>query len=136
MWMRIKQVCMDQTDGTCKPERVAVHHVDFAPTPRRNEYYIPSHTLSNTTMAMYHKTSHSYYNKVVTVKTTDFDSSKHGKTWYIDKIDCGEEECPYFIRAAEDRTRGKVEKIYHLKYSIIFSLETDLRKRTSWSLSD
>jgi len=108
MWMKTKQVCIGLPDYTCtdKPEKVAIHHVDFAPTPRRNEYYIPSHTLSNTTMAMYHKSSHDNYNKVVNVKTTDFESSKHGKTWYMDKIDCGEDECPYFIRAAEDRSRA------------------------------
>ena len=111
MWMRIRQDCKDQAT-TCNdnPERVVIHHVDFFPTERRNEYYIPTHALDNTTMAMYHKSSHEDYNKVVHVKKTDFDSSKHGQTWYMDKIDCGEDECPYFIRAAEDRTRGKVEK--------------------------
>ena len=111
MWMKIKQVCKDQaSDTTCndKPERVLIHHVDFFPTERRNEYYIQTHTLDNTTMAMYHKMPDDNYNKVVNVKKTDFDSSIHGQTWYMDKIDCGEDECPYFIRAAEDRTRGKV----------------------------
>ena len=112
MWMKTKQKCMNQAAETrCndKPERVIIHQIDFAPTPRRNEYYIQTHTLDNTTMAMYHKMPDNNSNKVVIVKTKDFDSSKYGQTWYMDKIDCGEEECPYFIRAAEDHTRGKFE---------------------------
>jgi len=109
MWMKTKQQCIGQEPGTrCDDhlERVIIHQIDFAPTPRRNEYYIPTHPMSNTTMAMYHKKSHNNYNKVVHVKTSEFDSSKYGKTWYMDKIDCEEDECPYFIRAAEDRTRA------------------------------
>jgi len=56
---------------------------------------------------MYHKkSSHKDFMKVIHVETKNSDSSKYGEAWYMDKIDCKEDECPYFVRAAGDRTRG------------------------------
>ena len=108
MYMKTRHECIGQEQNTnCAAEKVMIHHIDFAAAPKRNEYYIDTHAIKNTTRAMYHKkTSHKDYQKVIHVETKNSDSSKYGEAWYMDRIECGEDECPYFIRAAGDRSRG------------------------------
>ena len=108
MYMKTRHECIGQEPNTkCPAEKVMIHQIDFVAAPKRNEYYIDTHPHQNTTRAMYHKNkSHKDYKKVIHVQTKNSDSSKYGEAWYMDKIECGEDDCPYFIRAAGDRTRG------------------------------
>ena len=108
MYMKTRHECIGQApDTTCAAEKVQIHHIDFSAAPKRNEYFIDTHPYSYTTRAMYHKkSSHKDFKKVIHVETKNSDSSKYGEAWYMDKIECKEDECPYFVRAAGDRTRG------------------------------
>ena len=92
----------------CAAEQVKIHHIDFAADPERNTYKMDTHTFQNTTQAIYHKDkNHKDFKKVAHIKKIDFDSSKYGEAWYMDKIDCEKDECPYFVRAAGDLNRGR-----------------------------
>ena len=91
------------------------HHIDFEATPRKNEYIINTHTRNENgkiTQATYLKknTDENYF-LVNHIASAGADLSTYGFTWLIEKIPCGNAECPYTVRAAEDQTRGRKEKL-------------------------
>ena len=106
LFLKTRHECIDQA-VYCAAEKVEIHDIDFVAAPERNTYKIDTHALSNTTRAMYHKDKyHKDFKKVAHIEKKAFDSSKYGQTWFMDKIDCKEAACPYFVRAAGDLNRG------------------------------
>ena len=129
MYMKTRHECIGQPDDTtCSVEKVKIHHVDFAAAPLRNEYIIDTHPYDSKTRAYYHKDkNHKDYKKVVHMKPKDTNPSLHGDTWYMDQIECAEADCPYYIRAAGDRTRGDFR--FFVLYLMKLRLETATRKQ-------
>ena len=108
-----------------------IHHVDFEATPRKNEYIINTHVPdenSKITQATYlRKNTDEDYFHVNHILHAGADLSTYGFTWLIEKIPCGNAECPYTVRAAEDQTRGRKRKVPAIK--IISRMEKEARWR-------
>ena len=108
LFMKTRHECINEA-LSCAAEKVKIHQIDFAAAPKRNTYYMDTHPFDGTSRAMYHKDkNHKDFKKVAHIEKKTFDSSKYGQAWYMDKVNCKEDECPYFVRAAGDLNRGSL----------------------------
>ena len=97
-----KHECLDES-AYCDLDEVKIHMTFFEATEKINEYYINTHHAKDDPphRAMYHTDEdQNEAGWVVQIETNHNPDWKLGSTWLIEKIECGEETCPVFVRAA------------------------------------
>ena len=96
--LNTKHECMNGNQAHCNLDQVKIHMVLFEATPKKHEYFINTHA-DKPSRAMYHTDENHADSGWIVSKSID-SSWKVGSTWIIEKIECNEELCPVFIRAA------------------------------------
>ncbi|CBY43310.1 unnamed protein product [Oikopleura dioica] len=101
-----KHECLDRSDY-CELDLVKIHMTFFEATLNKNEYYINTHA-AEPSRAMYQlDENHSKASWVLQLEREIWESNEElGSTWLIEKVECNEERCPVFVRAAERPHRG------------------------------
>ena len=120
--LNTKHECKNGNQPFCDLDQVKIHMVLFEATPNKHEYFINTHA-DKPSRAMYYTDENQEDSGWVVSKSIEA-SWKVGSTWIIEKIECKEEFCPVFIRAAGLPHKGKsiktsIDKI--LLFMIIIS---------------
>jgi len=113
-----KHECLDRSDY-CELDLVKIHMTFFEATLNKNEYYINTHA-AEPSRAMYQlDENHSKAGWALQLEREIWESNEElGSTWLIEKVECNEERCPVFVRAAERPHRGN-ETVFFLE-TVIF----------------
>ena len=102
-----KHTCLPNIKVPCEVEHVKIHMTFFEATLNKNEYYINTHA-DKPSRAMYQlDENHSKAGWVLQLEKELSESNEEiGSRWLIEKVECNEERCPVFVRAAERPHRG------------------------------
>ncbi|CBY14156.1 unnamed protein product [Oikopleura dioica] len=102
-----KHACLPNVQVPCEVEHVKIHMTFFEATLNKNEYYINTHA-AEPSRAMYQlDENHPKAGWVLQLEREIWESNEElGSTWLIEKVECNEERCPVFLRAAKRPHRG------------------------------